>query len=160
MFYYPTMKSMFCKFPLNCFVLTLVLLITGCANTANNTTVKTPATPYSDKQNAVTVMSEEGKYRVSVYSNVYPLPMSKIHHWFVHVERPDGTPVENAKIYVHGGMPAHQHGFPTKPRIDDYLGDGNYRIDGIKFSMPGHWELRLNIKEETVRDRVIFNIDL
>lgn len=112
------------------------------------------------KHRPATLMSSDGKYRVSLYSSEAPIPLQQIHSWYVHVESADGKPVEEARIYVHGGMPMHRHGFPTKPRVKDYLGNGDYRIDGVKFSMPGHWEMRLNIKEKTRRDRVVFGIDL
>lgn len=115
---------------------------------------------YSDRNNAITIPSEDGKYRVSLYSNHYPLPLGKIHSWTVHIETPDGKPLENAKIYIHGGMPAHRHGLPTKPRVKQYLGNGDYRIDGVKFSMAGRWEMRINIKETTRRDRAVYQIQM
>ena len=39
---------------------------------------------------------------------------------------------EAKKIYVHGGMPKHQHGFPTNPRAKQYLGNGLYLVEGVK----------------------------
>ena len=73
---------------------------------------------------------------------------------------PDNKPVENLKIYIHGGMPVHRHGFPTKPRVTKYLGEGRHLVNGVKFSMPGSWEMRFNIKEATKRDRAIFQIEV
>lgn len=112
------------------------------------------------KASATTVRADDGKYRVTLYSNKHPIPMQKIHSWTVHVEHADGKPLENAKIYIHGGMPAHRHGFPSQPRVKKYLGNGDYLIEGIKFSMIGEWEMRVNIKEQTRRDRAIFRISL
>lgn len=114
------------------------------------------------KQQPVTLTSEDQKYQVTLYSNVSPIPLNKIHSWTVQVIAADGKPVEHATIRIHGGMPAHRHGFPTSPRVKQYLGDGAYRIDGVKFSMPGNWEIRINIRqdEEMVRDRAVFEIDL
>lgn len=121
-----------------------------------------PSNPkaYSNRENAVTVSTEDGKYRVSLYSNQYPLPVGKVHSWIAHIETPDGKPVADAKLYIHGGMPAHRHGFPTKPRAKQYLGKGDYRIDGVKFSMAGRWEMRINIKQTTRRDRAVYQIQL
>lgn len=120
-----------------------------------------PQKTYS-KENPVSMASEDGKYQVTLYSNAFPLPMNKIHSWTVKVTTPDGKPVEGATLRIHGGMPAHRHGFPTTPRVKKYLGNGEYRIDGVKFSMPGHWEMRINIKQEDIliRDRTVFEIDL
>jgi len=116
---------------------------------------------YSEQQHE-TRLTENGLYKISIYSLRHPLPIGIIHSWTVHIEAVDGQPIENAKIYIHGGMPAHQHDFPTQPRVSQYLGNGNFLIEGVKFSMPGHWEMRLNIKqrEQHKRDRIVFEIDL
>ena len=36
-------------------------------------------------------------------------------------------------------MPAHGHGLPTEPRVTANLGDGDYRVEGMKFHMQGDW---------------------
>lgn len=143
----------------------------GCATTssnAGNSTSKLQLEPeeavarFNNSDNSFTALSEDSKYRVSLKSNLFPLETSKIHSWQLHVETPSGEPVENAKIRIHGGMPAHKHGFPTTPRVKKYLGNGDYEIEGVKFSMPGEWEMRINIKEEAIlrRDRVVLKIDV
>ena len=93
-------------------------------------------------------------------SNANPLPLNRIHSWTVHLEYPDGKAIENAEIGVYGGMPMHKHGLPTKPRMTENLGGGDYTIDGIKFSMSGRWELLLIITVDGKRDKAKFNIDL
>lgn len=112
------------------------------------------------KISATTVLSTDKKYRVTLYSNTFPIPRQKIHSWTAHIETIDGKPVKKAKVYIHGGMPKHRHGFPVTPRVRKNLGNGNFLIEGVKFSMIGSWEMRLNIKEETVRDRAIFKINI
>lgn len=112
------------------------------------------------KASATTVLSSDKKYRVTLYSNTFPIPMQKIHSWTARIEQANGKPLEKAKIYIHGGMPVHRHGFPVTPRVRKYLGDGKFLIEGVKFSMIGDWEMRLNIKEENVRDRAIFKIKI
>ena len=112
------------------------------------------------KTSATTVLSTDKKYRVTLYSNTFPIPMQKIHSWTAHIEKANGKPLDKAKIYIHGGMPVHRHGFPVTPRVRKNLGDGKFLIEGVKFSMIGDWEMRLNIKEETARDRAIFKIKI
>lgn len=112
------------------------------------------------KASATTTLSADKKYRVTLYSNTFPIPMQKIHSWTAHIERADGNPVEKAKIYIHGGMPEHRHGFPVTPRVRKNLGNGKFLIEGVKFSMIGNWEMRLNIKEKNSRDRAIFKIKI
>lgn len=112
------------------------------------------------KETPLSKLSNDGLYKVSLYSNTIPVPLRKIHQWTIHIERKDGTPVEDASVFVFGGMPMHNHDFPTVPKVKQYLGNGNYLIEGIKFSMIGHWEMRFNIKERHQKDRVIFEINM
>jgi hypothetical protein len=109
---------------------------------------------------AITSMSVRERFRVSMLSNSNPLPLNQIHSWTVHLETPDGVAIENAKIGIYGGMPKHKHSLPTKPRMTENLGSGDYIIDGVKFSMSGRWELFLIITVDGKRDKAKFNIDL
>ncbi|HEU4372768.1 MAG TPA: FixH family protein [Telluria sp.] len=68
-----------------------------------------------------------------------------------------GQPVQHARIGFDGGMPQHHHGFPTSPRVTEELGEGRYRLDGMKFSMTGWWELKLTIDSAIGADKVAFN---
>ena len=104
--------------------------------------------------------SENGVYSISVSSELYPLTLNKIHSWIVHVESKNGEAVENAEILIGGGMPQHNHGFPTAPEVTEELGDGDYQIEGMKFSMAGWWELQLTINADDGSDTVTFNIIL
>ena len=109
---------------------------------------------------STTRMSQQGHYRVSYQSKVKPIPLNRIHSWTLHLEIPDGEAVDDAQIAVYGGMPVHKHGFPTAPRVTQGLGNGNYRVEGLKFSMAGHWELWLNIRSGTLTDKAVFHVIL
>jgi hypothetical protein len=54
-------------------------------------------------------------------------------------------------------MPQHGHGLPTQPRVTEELGDGRYRLDGMKFSMTGWWEMKVKIDAAPGKDQVTFN---
>lgn len=114
---------------------------------------------YTNRSNAVTHISKSGNYRVSLFSNESPIPVKKIHTWTVHVEDKTGKPFEEGKVYVNGGMPMHNHDFPTVPKVTGYLGNGDYKVEGIKFNMYGHWEIRFNIQRGRDTDRVVFNFN-
>jgi hypothetical protein len=86
-----------------------------------------------------------------------PIAINQMHAWEVKVTSPAGAPVLRAQIDVDGGMPQHGHGLPTRPRVTRELGDGRYLIEGMKFSMTGWWELKLNVQSEGVADQVTFN---
>ncbi|HCB50857.1 MAG TPA: hypothetical protein DEP47_15400 [Chloroflexi bacterium] len=86
--------------------------------------------------------------------------MNEIHSWTIHLETPDGQAVENAQIAVDGGMPQHNHGFPTAPEVTEELGGGDYLLEGVKFNMAGWWELKLAISAGDQTDDVTFNLVL
>ena len=165
--------------------LSFVVLMGGCAGTADkhhdheqagNDTMshesshsshgdQRDAIKYTSREHAVMQASQNSWYQLSLFSNESPIPLQKIHSWTLHVENANGQPVENLKIYVSGGMPMHRHGFPTKPQVTEHLGNGDYRVEGIKFNMPGHWEMRFNITEKGKpagrdTDRVVYEIHL
>ena len=115
---------------------------------------------FIDREHAVSQMSEKGRYRITLFSNVSPIPVQQIHSWTVVVEDAAGKPYEG-RVFFSGGMPMHRHGFPTKPQSKRYLGDGNYLVEGIKFNMHGEWELRFRIPTSDGRaDRAVFKVDL
>ena len=138
-----------------CFTILLLSVIT-----VNAETDKTSKHQYAGIEHAVTELSESGNYRFTLYSKPSPIPLKKIHSWILKVENNDGNPVTNAKLFINGGMPAHRHGFPTKPVVKKYLGNGEYLVEGIKFTMPGYWEMRFTMSIKNKRERVVFKINL
>ncbi len=104
--------------------------------------------------------SETGLFRVTARPQIDPVTVGPIHSWIIHVETQDGTPVTGAQIQVSGGMPAHDHGFPTVPRVTQELGNGDYLLEGVKFSMAGVWVLTLEIAAGELQDTVTFQFEL
>lgn len=104
--------------------------------------------------------SEQGIYMVAVAPEKEPLRQGELHAWVLALTMPDGTPVEDAKITIDGGMPQHGHGLPTSPQATSYLGEGRYRIEGVRFNMSGWWELKFVISGAPGDDRVTFNLVL
>ena len=105
-------------------------------------------------------LTDLGRYRVAYSSALQPLTINRMHAWIVHVASADGDPVEGARLTVSGGMPAHDHGLPTAPRVTADLGDGNYRVNGMKFHMGGAWEVVIDIAASEGRDSVTWVLDL
>lgn len=85
-------------------------------------------------------------------------PMNQMHAWLVRVATPDGAPVSHASISFAGGMPGHGHGYPSKPRVTRETAPGVYVLEGVKFSMPGWWDMRLGIDANGVSDTAVFNL--
>ncbi|TFW33198.1 FixH family protein [Massilia horti] len=84
-------------------------------------------------------------------------PLFKMHAWEVRVTSAAGQPLDGLKISVDGGMPQHGHGLPTQPKVTRQLGDGRYLVEGMKFSMPGWWEIKYKIDGAAGEDNVTFN---
>jgi hypothetical protein len=97
------------------------------------------------------------KYLVEVHPLTDPITVNKMHTWEIRLRSPLGEPVSGARISFDGGMPQHGHGFPTQPKVTKDLGDGRYLLEGMKFSMPGWWELKLKIDAASGADEITFN---
>lgn len=104
--------------------------------------------------------SDAGYFVVSFKSDLDPLTINKMHSWILHIEKSDGEAAADVKITFSGGMPEHNHGLPTKPRIAENLAHGNYRVEGVRFHMNGYWEIRVSIDDGTHRDDVTIPLQL
>jgi hypothetical protein len=149
-------------------LLALALLLAACGSDGDTTGGDAPAAgggmvmPLSPDGLDLSTekMTEGGHFKASVASELDPLVLNQIHNWILHLETPDGQPVEGATLAVDGGMPQHLHGFPTAPEVTQDLGGGDYLIEGIRFSMSGWWTLTLDVEAAGQTDTVTFNIVL
>jgi hypothetical protein len=96
-------------------------------------------------------------FKVSYASENMPIPIGRIITWKLRVETADGRPLKNAEITVNGDMPEHGHGLPTQPVVTKVT-DGDYVVQGLKFSMPGWWIITFNVKALNIDDSVTFNL--
>jgi hypothetical protein len=116
--------------------------------------------PPADLDLAREKASAKGLYTIAIAPEVEPVQQGPLHAWMLTLKTADGKPVEGAGIGVDGGMPQHGHGLPTSPAVAGYLGEGRYKIDGMRFNMSGWWELEFTIKAAPGEDTVVFNITL
>lgn len=107
-----------------------------------------------------TLATYSGTYTITATPKLDPLVINEIHEWTLHVENAGGRPVENARIMVEGDMPAHQHGLPTQPQVTENLGNGDYLVEGMKFNMPGEWELTFTVTADDGSDAATFELVL
>lgn len=80
--------------------------------------------------------------------------IGELQNWVVTLTDSAGAPVYPAKISVGGGMKGHGHGLPTQPVVTAYGGGGDYRVEGVRFSMEGAWTLSFFIEAGHGNDRV------
>ena len=116
--------------------------------------------PPADLDVSLTRPSDHGLYVGTLEPGTSTVPVGTIQSWTVLVTTPDGKPVEHASLAFDGGMPQHGHGLPTKPQVTEELGDGKYRLEGVKFNMSGWWKLALEIDGPAGSDTATFNLIL
>lgn len=114
----------------------------------------------SDLDYSTTQRTENGIFNVSYTASTDTVPVNQMHEWTLHVETADGQPVEDATISVDGDMPQHGHGLPTRPQVTQYLGNGDYLVEGMKFQMAGWWVMDFTITANGQTDAVRFNMRL
>jgi hypothetical protein len=114
----------------------------------------------ADLDTSTTRSSEKGLFQVSYTPSNGTIPINQMHQWTLHVETAAGQPVENAAISLDGDMPQHGHGLPTRPQVTQYLGNGDYLVEGLKFQMGGWWVMDFVITAEGQSDMVRFNMML
>lgn len=89
-----------------------------------------------------------------------PVAINRMHSWILHVKTASGEAVTGAKIEVDGGMPAHDHGLPTRPRVTREIGGGDYQLDGVRFHMGGYWEMVITVTTDAGKETVIIPLQL
>ena len=86
---------------------------------------------------------------VHIHSQSRPIQINQIHSWHVEIKDADSLPVTNASVSIQGGMPEHDHGLPTQPRITEEIEPGTYLLQGMRFHMPGKWRITISIITES-----------
>ena len=104
--------------------------------------------------------SEAGLYRGTIRPDGDSIPKGKLQKWTLHLESRAGSSVDAAKITIDGGMPQHGHGLPTKPLVTRPLGNGDYRVEGMKFNMGGWWVVKFRVNAAAGADTLVFNLKL
>jgi hypothetical protein len=115
------------------------------------------ATPPANLDVSLVKTSVGGRYVVSLAPPATPPAINQLHSWTVSVKDSRGSPVTSAMLKVGGGMPQHGHGFPTKPRVTREIESGTYLVEGMRFNMPGWWDIEFDIQSLQGQDQVTFN---
>lgn len=98
--------------------------------------------------------------RILIHSQLSPLQINRIHSWHVKIVDAHSKPVTNARVAVTGGMPEHDHGLPTQPRVTEEINPGTYLLEGVRFHMPGKWSMVISIETEENLSTVSLDFDL
>jgi len=131
--------------------LVLVLMTAACGGRHSASTTAGGSTPSEGSQ-----PTSGGLYTVRWRSDGGSIPLNTLHTWTVHVDSAGGVPVADAQLNVDGGMPAHNHGMPSRPEVTANLGGGDYRVEGMQFQMPGAWVITVSVAGPAGNDVVAF----
>jgi hypothetical protein len=71
----------------------------------------------------------------------------------------DGAAVQEAKISAEPWMPAHSHGSAVRPSVQTE-GGGTFVVDDLRFTMPGTWQVRIEIDANGLRDNLVVSADV
>jgi hypothetical protein len=123
------------------------LLIAGCGKSQPDTSLW-----------QLTQTSDQGAYQAEL-SCTSPPGVGKFEGCSLHLESPQTLP-NDLKIAVDGGMPSHGHGLPTAPQAVATATADVYRIEGLKYSMPGEWVLGFLLHTGAQQDRIIFKFTI
>lgn len=105
-----------------------------------------PARATSSTAPALTMprLTKSGRLKIVIEPSIQPVAVGVTHEWLVKVADLAGAAMADCKVRVDGAMPAHGHGLPTAPRVTGHDG-GTYRVEGVRFSMPGHWRMEVAV---------------
>ncbi len=120
----------------------------------------TPEEAASQITDSRSLRGESQTYRVSVNSSIQPITINKIHSWTLMLVTHDARPVAKAKLSISGGMPLHDHGLPTQPKMVAEKSPGHYQVDGLKFHMRGYWEVTISVEKGSINETLIVGLNL
>jgi hypothetical protein len=103
-------------------------------------------------------VGEAGLYRVAIAPEGGAIPLGAMHAWVVEVATAAGEAFVPTRLAFDAGMPQHGHGLPTAPRVTRALGDGRFRVEGVKFHMGGDWTVRVEVVGPAGADVAVFHV--
>lgn len=104
------------------------------------------------------LVSDNGHFQAELHA-MPEAPVTGVN--MVHLKLLDAqnAPVSGATIEVEPFMPGHGHGTPEVPSVADD-DEGMYTISNIKYTMPGAWELRIDVSAGGIQDRIIADYEV
>ena len=66
--------------------------------------------------------------KIEIYSELSPLSINQIHSWHLRVLDRNNEILELEELNIFGGMPEHDHGLPTQPKVTTRLDNGDYLL--------------------------------
>lgn len=103
------------------------------------------------------IPSHNGSYRASLVPSTTPPRSGVPLDWSLTVTTAAGAPVTGAAISLDSWMPDDEAG-GTRRYVTRELGNGRYRVEGLRFDGPGWWNVRLTVAARATTDSLAFNL--
>jgi hypothetical protein len=120
-----------------------------------------PAAPQAPAAPSVALPSNAGgfvvHYRVVQGAWAFGQPLD-LDVWVASAAAPD-VRLTDVALAVDAEMPEHQHGLTRVPRVERRA-DGSFRVEGLRFHMPGWWELLFDVTRGPWTERAQQRVDL
>lgn len=87
--------------------------------------------------------TSDGSLIISLVSATPEVPSNTDNFWTLALADADDEPVDDATIVAVPYMVDHGHG--TAPQLATSLGDGQYELGPLTLTMPGFWEVTLEV---------------
>ena len=116
-------------------------------------------TIHAEESPGIVVETASG-WTIHIDSEVSPLRINQIHSWRIEIRDSNSALVPNALLEVEGGMPDHNHGLPTQPRVTAEISPGTYLLQGVRFHMPGRWRMQFIISTKDQEEIGIASFEL
>lgn len=101
--------------------------------------------------------SHVGLYRGEVVAA--GLRIGESQEWIIHLEQRNHHRVVRAKLQVRVWMPETDIASTPSPTVT-YLGGGNYRLNDVRITRPGWWNVALVVNARAGVDSLAFNVRL
>ncbi|MFP4598508.1 MAG: FixH family protein [Persicimonas sp.] len=112
----------------------------------------------ADNEATEQVESEDGHFQASFTHEPAP-PQTGDAELHFELFDADEEAVADATITVEPWMPGHGHGSPETPSVTE-TSAGNYHVTNIVYSMPGTWDLRIDVDTDEVSDRFVVTYEV
>ena len=113
----------------------------------------------SDPGGEAQIRSASGAFNAIVSSDPDPPSVGAANAFGLEIEDAQGAHVTGATLAVYAWMPVHGHSMSSAGAVFE-LGDGTYRIEQVAFTMPGRWELRIDVSALSAQDSLSFPVDV
>lgn len=105
----------------------------------------------------ISIRSAAGHFTVRLTGIGRTEPLNHMHGFNLRLTR-KGKPVNGATIVLRGSRDETDNPLPTLPQISFTGTPGEYRGEGLRFHMPGDWQLTFAIASGTVRDHATLDV--